>query len=125
MTTTFQGSGSVDLLSTLYALNDALLLPESEQEAAVQLIAAQVDNLANARTQLYRYSSQASARLNSLEMVGKNNDSFYLEISNKLTDTEQADIAELIMAYQMKQISLQASYNMASKIGEMTILNYL
>lgn len=125
MTTTFKGSGSVDLLSTLNALNEALRLPESEQEAAVQLIAAQVDNLANARVQLYRYSSQASAKLNSLEMVSKNNDSFNIEISNKLSETEEADLAELIMSYQMKQVSLQASYNMASKIGEMTILNFL
>lgn len=125
MTTTFNGSGSVDLLSTLNALNYALRLPESEQEAAVQLIAAQVDNLANSRVQLYSYSSEASAKLSSLEMIGKNNDSFNLEISNKLSETEEANLAELIMSYQMKQVSLQASYNMASKIGEMTILNFL
>jgi len=42
-----------------------------------------------------------------------------------LADVENAKMESLITAFLMKQIAMQASYSMAAKIGEMTIMSYL
>lgn len=123
--TSFTGSGGIDLLSTLNALKDALALPDSEQDQAVTLIAAQIENLGNAGTQLLQYESQAGAKLSTLEVTSSNHDSMDLQMTNMLADVENADLTSLITEFQMKEIALEASYQMASQIGKMTIMDYL
>ena len=120
---TFSGSGSVDLLATLNALRSALA--ETDQTRAEELIAAQVQNLTKAETQMLQYETQAGAKMNSLELASSNHDSLDLQLTNMLADIENADLTELITEFQMKQIAMQASYSMASKIGEMTIMDYI
>jgi len=120
---TFSGSGSIDLISTLNALKSAL--QELDQTRAEGLISAQVDNLANLETQMLQYETQAGAKMNSLELASSNHDSLNLQITNMLADIENADLTELITEFQMKQIAMQASYSMASKIGQMTIMDYI
>ncbi|MEE9912651.1 MAG: hypothetical protein K4571_13135 [Deltaproteobacteria bacterium] len=120
---TFSGSGSVDLLATLNALKAAL--QEPDQNRAEQLIAAQVENLITAATQVLQYETQAGARINTLTVTSSNHDSLNLQITNMLADIENADLTKLITSFQMKQIAMQASYSMASKIGEMTIMDYI
>jgi flagellar hook-associated protein 3 FlgL len=121
--TTFNGSGSIDLLSTLNALKTAL--EEPDQGRAQDLIAAQVDNLINAGTQMLQYETQAGAKMRSLETTSSNHDSLNLQVTNMLSDIETADMTKLIMEFQMKQIAMQASYSMASQIGKLTIMNYI
>ena len=48
-----------------------------------------------------------------------------LELTNMVADVENAQMASLITAFQMKQIAMQASYSMAAKISEMTIMSYI
>jgi flagellin-like hook-associated protein FlgL len=38
---------------------------------------------------------------------------------------EDIDQAKIIMSYQMEQVAMEASYNLAAQIGKMTILNFL
>jgi len=121
--TTFSGTGSVDLLSALNALKSAL--SESDQDRATKLIAAQIENLQNAGTQMLQYETQAGAKMKSMEVTGSNHDSMNLQITNMLADIENADMTKLITQYQLKQIAMEASYRMASQIGKMTIMDYL
>ena len=120
---TFKGSNSIDLISTLNALKSAL--QESDQTRAEGLISAQVDNLTNLETQMLQYQTQAGAKMNSLELASSNHDSLKLQITNMLADIENADLTKLITEFQMKQIAMQASYSMASKIGKLTIMDYI
>ena len=123
--TTFTGSGKIDLLSTLNALKEALALPASDQDRAVDLISAQLDNLESAGTQLLQYETQVGAKQSTLEVTSSNHDSMDLQITNMLSDIESADMTSLITEFQMKEIALEASYNMASQIGKLTIMDYL
>ncbi|HQK99691.1 MAG TPA: flagellin, partial [Smithellaceae bacterium] len=113
------GPGSVDLLTTLFALRDALA---SNDETA---IAAQVEDLKVAQTQILQAQTKSGAKLNALEMASKNHDAVNLQITNMLADIENADLTKLITEFQMKQIAMQASYSMASQIGKLTILDYI
>ena len=121
--TTFDGSGSIDVMATLNALKAAL--DEPDQNRSEKLIAVQVENLSMAETQILQYETQAGAKMNTLTVTGSNHDSLKLQITNMLADTENADLTKLITSFQMKQIAMQASYSMASKIGEMTIMDYI
>lgn len=122
---TFKGTGNIDLLATLNALKNALDLPEADQDQAVALITAQVDNLVKVETQMLQYETQAGAKMKSLKVTSGNHDSINLQITNMLADIENADLTKLITQFQMKQIAMQASYNMASQIGKMTIMDYI
>jgi len=48
-----------------------------------------------------------------------------LQLTNRLDDVETADLTRLILDFQMRQIAMEASYNMAAKISQMTILDYI
>lgn len=114
-----QGSGTVDLLGALYALKDALSAHDTD------LISAQTERLQTLETQVLQSETLAGAKRSSLELAGSNHKTIDLQITNMLADIENADLTQLITEFQMKQIAMQASYSMASKIGEMTIMNYL
>ncbi len=113
------GPGSVDLLTTLFALRDALAADDNAG------ISASIDNLNVAQTQILQAQTQSGAKLNSLEMASKNHEAVNLQITNMLADIENADLTKLITEFQMKQIAMQASYSMASQIGQLTILDYI
>jgi len=121
--TTFSGADSIDLLSALNALKSAL--SESDQDRAMDLIYAQIDNLESVGTQILQYETQAGAKLQSMEVTSGNHDDMDVQITNMLDDTENADLTKLITEFQMKQIAMEASYKMASQIGQMTIMDYL
>lgn len=114
-----QGTGKVDLLGTLLALKNALSSHNTD------LIRAQTDSLQTLVTQVLQSETLAGARMSSLAMTSGNHDKLKLEITNMLADIENANLETLITAFQMKQIAMQASYNMAAKIGEMTIMDYI
>ncbi len=120
---TFSGSGNIDLLGTMQALKAAL--EEPDQNRAEYLIVAQLENIKKAETQILLYETNAGAKRNSLTVTDKNHDSLNLQLTDMLADIENADLTKLITAFQMKQIAMQASYNMASQIGKMTIMDYI
>lgn len=113
------GTGTVDLLGTLYTLKDALSAHNTD------LISAQTARLQTLETQVLQSETLAGAKRNSLEVTSNNHDSLDLQVTNMLADVENADLTKLIIEFQMKQIAMQASYSMASKIGKMTIMDYI
>jgi flagellin-like hook-associated protein FlgL len=48
-----------------------------------------------------------------------------LNLTELISETEDADISEVITQLSMKEIALQASYSAAAKIGNLTILDFL
>jgi flagellin-like hook-associated protein FlgL len=50
---------------------------------------------------------------------------FTLDLKERLSDTEDADMAEMITQLQTRQVAYQAALLAASKISEINILNYL
>ncbi len=47
------------------------------------------------------------------------------KMSGLISDTEEVDLASLIVEFQMKETALQASYAMAVEIGKKSILDFL
>ena len=48
-----------------------------------------------------------------------------MQLDSLLSQTQDADLAELATKLSMKEIALQASYNIASRVGDTTILDFL
>jgi flagellin-like hook-associated protein FlgL len=48
-----------------------------------------------------------------------------IKLTSLLSDAQDADLAEIATRLSMKEVALQASYAMAGRIGNMTILNFL
>jgi flagellar hook-associated protein 3 FlgL len=114
-----EGPGTVDLLGTLYALKAAL---EAHDENAV---AAQIDDLKDIQTQVLQAQTEAGAKASNLDLINNNLTALNEQITSMKSKIEDADLDKLIVSYQMEQIALEASYNLAAQIGKMTILDYL
>lgn len=112
----FAGTGVLDALN---ALKDALDLND------MTLVSDQIAPLQALENQVLQAETLAGAKMSSLELTRSNHEKLKLEITNMLADVENANLEKLITAFQMKQIAMQASYNMAAKIGEMTIMDYI
>lgn len=114
-----QSNGTVDLLGTLKTLKDVLSSHNAD------LIRAQITQLQSVETQVLTYETQAGSKRESLQITTENHKTIGLQIANMLSSVEDVDTAKLITDFQLKQIAMQASYNMASKIGQMTILDFI
>lgn len=121
-----EGPGSVDLLGTLNALQAALDIENTEDLAtAMTEVKALIDDLGYIKTQVLQKQTEAGSKANSLELAASNLTALNEQITSMKSGIEDADLDELIIAYQMEQIALEASYNLAAQIGRMTIMDYL
>jgi flagellin-like hook-associated protein FlgL len=116
---TVSGPGTVDLLKTLNALKSALTAHD------VTAVSAQIDDLKNIQTQVLQAQTEAGAKASSLTTTSTNLTSFNERITSLKSGIEDADLSKLIISYQMEMTAMQSAYNMAAKIGKMTILDYL
>lgn len=116
---TDKGDGTVDIFASLTALKSALENNNSEE------ILAQLDNLKEAQSQVTRYQSLCGTRTNSLEVTQNNYDALSETITSLKSNLEDADVTKVMTDYQMKALALQASYSMASQIGQNTVLEFL
>jgi len=48
-----------------------------------------------------------------------------MDLVGLISNVEDADVSEIITKFSMKEIALKASYATASKIGNLTILDFL
>ena len=64
-------------------------------------------------------------KVNHLDVDKKNLSHFDETLNSLLSKAQDADITELATKLLMNETSLKASYAMAAKIGESSILNYL
>lgn len=116
---TDEGDGTVDFFASLTALKSALESDDSEA------ILAQLDNLQKAQSQVTRYQALCGTRTNSLEVTRSNYDALEETITGLMSNVEDADMTRVMTDYQMKSLALQASYSMASQIGQNTVLEFL
>jgi flagellar hook-associated protein 3 len=116
---TDRGSGTVDIFKTLNDLKTALQNNDAEG------IRNQLDPLQKAGDQITRYTAKCGTRVNSLDI----SDTALKDLNTKLTgltsNIEDADVAALITAFKMKEIALQACYQMAGDLGNISIINFI
>jgi flagellar hook-associated protein 3 FlgL len=116
---TVTGSNSVDIFKTLNDLKDAL------NSNNIQNISAQINNLKSAQNQIILNQSLSGTKANSIEVAKNNLDEVDMQLDSLLSQTQDADLADLATKLSMKEIALQASYAIASKIGNTSILDFL
>ncbi|MCX5819697.1 MAG: flagellar hook-associated protein FlgL [Deltaproteobacteria bacterium] len=115
--------GGVALLETLDALKTALL---SDDSAAIAAAVTDVENACQQVQQQVQDSvAKTSAMLSNLEFA--NNHLTYLKnlVGSMISKSEDADTAQVTMEFQMQALALNASYTVAAKMNEGSILNFL
>jgi flagellar hook-associated protein 3 FlgL len=115
----FTDAGGIDILKTLTALKEALISNDSAE------ISDQSENIKRATTQILLCQSRCGMKANHLDVVKNNLLHFDKTLNFLLTNTQDADLTELAAKLLMNETALKASYAMAGKIGEITILDYL
>lgn len=116
---TDQGDGDVDIFGVLTSLKEAL--ESNDQEGISDLI----HDLEAASDQTSAAISTCGVRATRLEIASTNLNDMELSLAELISETEDADISEVITKLSMKEIALQASYSVAAKIGNMTILDWI
>ena len=69
--------------------------------------------------------ARCGARMNRLEIAENNMADLDFNLTKLISNTEDADISEIATELAMKEIALKASYATASKIENLTILDFL
>ena len=115
----FTEAGGVDIFTTLNALKEALINDDSDEISAQRL------NIAIAKDQILYCQSQCGMKVNHLDVDKKNLAHFDETLNSLLSKAQDADITVLATKLLMNETSLKASYAMAAKIGDSSILNYL
>jgi flagellar hook-associated protein 3 FlgL len=115
----FTEAGGADVFKTLNALKEALLNDDGDEISAQQL------NTASAKEQILLCQSLCGMKANHLEVAKNNLAHFDKTLNALLSEAQDADVTELAAKLLMNQTALKASYSMAAKIGESSILDYL
>jgi flagellar hook-associated protein 3 FlgL len=115
----FTAAGGVDVFQTLTALRDAIITGDDNE------ISAQRSNVESAKEQILLSQSLCGMKANHLDVAKKNLAHFDKTLSDLLSGAQDADVTELAAKLLMSETALKASYAMAAKIGESSILNYL
>ncbi|MBW1965802.1 MAG: flagellar hook-associated protein FlgL [Deltaproteobacteria bacterium] len=116
---TDNGGGNVDIFKVLNDLKNSLEANDPDG------IAAQLDNLQKASEQVNENIARCGARMNRLEIAENNMADLDFNLTKLISNTEDADISEIATELAMKEIALKASYKVASKIENLTILDFL
>jgi flagellar hook-associated protein 3 FlgL len=116
---TAAGSNSVDIFKTLNDLKDAL------NNNDVQNISTQINNLKSAQNQITLNQSLCGSKASSIEIAKNNMGEVDIQLDSLLSQTQDADLADLSTKLSMKEIALKASYAIASKMSNISILDFL
>lgn len=115
----FTEAGGVDVFETLTALRDAVISGDDAE------ISAQRSNIAIAKEQILLYQSLCGMKANHLDVAKKNLAHFDETLNTLVSKAQDADMTELAAKLLMSETALKASYAIAAKIGESSILNYM
>ena len=116
---TDKGEGNVEIFGILNELKTAL---ENNNPDG---IASCLDGLKAASDQISKNISRCGARMNRLEIAKNNLTDMDLDLAGLISEAEEADVSEIITRLAMKEIVLKASYSVASRIGNLTIIDFL
>ncbi len=107
------------LFYTLGTLKKAL---EGNDSAA---IGAQLNSLVAVEDHLNAEIADIEARQNRVEVKGNVLSNLSNDLQERLSEVQDTDIAEVMIQLQSKQTTYQAALAVASRISEMTLLNYM
>jgi len=113
------GGGNADIFQMMNDLKTAM---ENDDIAGIE---SQIAKLDTARDRIQLCISQCGTKANRIEITQANMDELEERLTTMRSNTEDADMARLATEYAMKEVALQASYAMAAKIGQNTILDFL
>jgi flagellar hook-associated protein 3 FlgL len=116
---TDNGGGSVDVFKALKSFKDAL------EGNSVDEISAAIGDMKTAQDQVNLCIAKCGSRANRMEMAKNNLSELQLNMTSLISATEDADIAELVTTFSMKEVALQAAYEVASRITSNSIINFL
>jgi len=116
---TDEGGGNVDIFGVLTDLEQSL---KTNDTAGIQ---QSLDGIDQSLNQVNVNVSRCGTVANRLDIAKTNMENLTTQLTTTLSNVEDADMAELATKYAMKQVALQASYTMAGKLNEITILDYL
>lgn len=116
---TDQGDGVIDIFEVLADLKTAL--EDNDPDG----IGDQLDNLQTGTDQINQNIAECGVRINRLEAAQNTLLDLDLNLTKMISNTEDADFNELVTKLAMKETALEASYATASKIGNLTILDFL
>lgn len=116
---TDKGNGTIDIFDILNDLKTAL------ENNNIDGIQAQIERLNDAENQVSLNIAKCGTRMNRLEIAEGTFIDLDVKIADLLASTEDADIIDLSTKLAMKEMALQASYRVATSIGQSTILNFL
>ncbi|MDQ5985823.1 MAG: hypothetical protein CSYNP_01540 [Syntrophus sp. SKADARSKE-3] len=116
---TDKGMGGADVLQILDDLKTAM---QNNDVAGIQ---TQLGNLKTAQSNILLNTSRCGTISNRISIAKTNMDELGQRLTTSLSNTEDADVSEVATQFAMKEVALKASYAMASKIGQTTILDFL
>jgi len=118
----FTGQGASGGTDVFAMLEDLLAALEGNDADGIQ---DQIGNIDAAIGTVNRYTAKCGTRSNSLDVVEKGNEDLDLRITALTSEIEDADVTQVITDFRMKEIALQASYEIANRMGSLSILDYL
>lgn len=116
---TSQGNGTTDIFGTLKELKTAL------QNNSLASIQSALDGLEEASNSVNLHISKSGIKQNRLEVTENNLTDLEYQITQMRSDTEDADIARIALELSQKDIALKAAYQIASTIGNISILTFM
>jgi len=115
---TDKGDGNVEIFGILNELKTALETNDPDG------IASCLDDLKVASDQISKNISRCGTKMNRLEIAKKSMVDMDMDLAGLISGVEDADVSEIMTRFAMKEIALKASYAAASKIGNLTILDF-
>jgi len=113
------GDPPSNILNCLLDLKTALANGDT---AAIQTALGTLDNF---QMQLSKVSATVGSRLATLETQNNALANLKIEHQSLISDTEEADMAELITQLSMKQTALEVGLRVTSMLNELNLLNFL
>ena len=113
------GEGTVDVLTVLNNLKDALENNDS------QGILNQVEGLRQASTQVNTAIARCGTRMNRLDIAKNNLTDLDFKLTELVSNREDVDISALVTDFAMQEIVLKATYSMAAQMGNVTLMDFL
>jgi flagellar hook-associated protein 3 FlgL len=108
-----------NLFTTLGTMKKAL------EENDVDTVRQQLDPLKGVNDTLNDEIADTGAKANRLDMRGTLLGDLTLNLKERLSNVEDADLAEMVTQLNQKQVAYQAALMSSTKVAQMTILNFL
>lgn len=111
--------GRADIFHVLNSLKGAL---ESNDPEGIR---NQIDGLVQASVQVNTAIARCGTRMNRLDIASNNLTDLDFKITELMSNREDVDISALVTEFAMQEIVLKASYSMAAKVSNVTLLDFL